>query len=223
MSNMRTIRVTGKGRLKLKPDTARITLSLEGIYPEYDEALRKSSEASEDVKSLLSGFGFERSSLKTLKFSVDTEYESYMKNSSYKKRFIGYKFSHIMKLEFGLDNELMGKLMYALAHCEARPEFRLSYTVKDTEAAKNELLSKAVKDAKNKAFALTEAAAVALKNIQSIDYSWGEINLEVEPFKQIFYGNKFIGNQVNGASYDMDIEPEYIEAEDTVTLIWEIE
>lgn len=220
---MRTIRVTGKGRLKLKPDTARITLSLEGTYPEYDEALRKSSEASEDVKSLLSGFGFERSSLKTLKFSVDTEYESYMKNSSYKKRFIGYKFSHIMKLEFGLDNELMGKLMYALAHCEAKPEFRLSYTVKDTEAAKNELLSKAVKDAKNKAFALTEAAAVALKNIQSIDYSWGEINLEVEPFKQIFYGNKFIGNQVNGASYDMDIEPEDIEAEDTVTLIWEIE
>lgn len=223
MSNMRTIRVTGKGRLKLKPDTARITLSLEGTYPEYDEALRKSSEASEDVKSLLSGFGFERSSLKTLKFSVDTEYESYMKNISYKKRFIGYKFSHIMKLEFGLDNELMGKLMYALAHCEANPEFRLSYTVKDTETAKNELLSKAVKDAKNKAFALTEAAAVALKNIQSIDYSWGEINLEVEPFKQIFYGNKFIGNQVNGASYDMDIEPEDIEAEDTVTLIWEIE
>lgn len=37
MSNMRTIRVTGKGQIKVKPDTTRITMSLEGIYPEYRE------------------------------------------------------------------------------------------------------------------------------------------------------------------------------------------
>ena len=34
MSNMRTIRVTGKGQIKVKPDTTRIAMSLEGIYPE---------------------------------------------------------------------------------------------------------------------------------------------------------------------------------------------
>ena len=28
MSNMRTIRVTGKGQIKVKPDTTRITMSL---------------------------------------------------------------------------------------------------------------------------------------------------------------------------------------------------
>lgn len=35
MSNMRTIRVTDKGQIKVKPDTTRIAMSLEGIYPEY--------------------------------------------------------------------------------------------------------------------------------------------------------------------------------------------
>ena len=43
MSNMRTIRVTGKGRLKVRPDTTRITISLEGTWPEYGETLRHSS------------------------------------------------------------------------------------------------------------------------------------------------------------------------------------
>ena len=72
---MRTIRVTGKGRIKVKPDMTRITLSLEGIYPEYGETLRRSSQDTERLKDLLAGFGFERTDLKTLNFSVDTEYE----------------------------------------------------------------------------------------------------------------------------------------------------
>lgn len=77
MSNMRTIRVTGKGQIKVKPDMTRITLSLEGTYPEYSEALRNSSLDTEHLKDVLSAFGFERSDLKTLNFNVETEYESY--------------------------------------------------------------------------------------------------------------------------------------------------
>ena len=75
MSNMRTIRVTGKGQIKVKPDMTRITISLEGTYPDYGETLRKSSEDTESLKDLLARFGFERSDLKTLSFRVDTEYE----------------------------------------------------------------------------------------------------------------------------------------------------
>ena len=37
MSTNRTIRITGKGQLKVKPDTTRITITLEGVYPEYSD------------------------------------------------------------------------------------------------------------------------------------------------------------------------------------------
>ena len=74
---MRTIRVTGKGQIKVHPDMTRITLSLEGTCPEYGEALRHSSEDTEQLKDVLSTFGFEHTDLKTLNFSVDTQYESY--------------------------------------------------------------------------------------------------------------------------------------------------
>lgn len=61
---MRTIRVTGKGQIKLKPDMTRISITLEGTYPEYSETLQHSSEDTEAIKDLLTEYGFERSDLK---------------------------------------------------------------------------------------------------------------------------------------------------------------
>ena len=55
------------------------------------------------------------------------------------------KFHHVMKVEFLTDNDRLGKVLYALANCPVKPEFRLSYTVNDPEAAKIELLAKAVR------------------------------------------------------------------------------
>ena len=219
MDNMRTIRVTGKGQIKVKPDLTRITLTLEEICPEYAEALKRSSLQTEHLAELLAGFGFDRSDLKTLNFSVDTEYENYKEKGAYKQRLIGYRFHHLMKIEFDSDNECLGRILYALANCEIRPEFRLSYTVKYPEAAKNELLGKAVTDAKAKAAVLSQAAGVSLKDIQSIDYSWGQINFEVEPMNQMLMAKSMADE---AGSYDMDIEPDDIEVSDTVTVIWEI-
>lgn len=219
---MRTIRVTGKGQIKVKPDMTRITITLTGLYKEYGETLRRSSVDTEVLKDVLSGFGFERSDLKTLNFSVDTEYESYRdKNNNYKQRFVGYRFNHIMKLEFESDNDRLGKILYALANCKVKPEFRISYTVKDPEATKNLLLGKAVTDAKEKATVLTQAGGVSLKDIQSIDYSWGEIDFEYRPIRGAVLTECCEAPMAK--SYDLDIEPDDIEVSDTVTVVWEIE
>ena len=222
MSNMRTIRVTGKGQIKVHPDMTRITITLEGMYKEYGETLKHSSEDTEMLKDILSAFGFERSDLKTLNFSVDTEYESYKEKGTYRQRLTGYRFRHLMKLEFESDNERLGKILFALAGCPLHPEFRLGYTVKDPEAAKNMLLGKAVTDAKAKAEVLTCASGVTLKDIQNIDYSWGEINFEVSPMRGNMLMEECMAPMASEDSYDLDIEPDDIEVSDTVTVIWEI-
>ena len=217
---MRTIRVTGKGQLRLRPDTTRITMTLEGLYKEYGETLRRSSGDTEELQRVVSGFGFERSDLKTLQFSVDTEYESYRdKNNDWKQRFAGYRFRHTLKLEFPSDNERLGKLLYALANCAVKPEFRLSYTVSDPEAAKIMLLAKAVSDAKEKAAVLAQSGGVKLLDIQSIDYSWGEIDFEVRPMERVMMD---AAPAMAKGSYDLDIEPDDIDVSDTVTVVWEI-
>ena len=220
---MRTIRVTGRGQIALKPDRTRITMTLEGKYKEYSETLRHSSEDTEELKDLLSGFGFERSDLKTLNFGVSEEYESYQdRNGKYRSRFVGYRFHHVLKVEFPSDNDRLGRVLYALAECRIRPEFHLSYTVGDPEAAKNLLLEKAVADAKDKAAALTRGAGVELRDIQSIDYSWGVINLEVRPMDRAVLMDKAIAAPMAAESIDLDIEPDDIRVSDTVTVVWEI-
>jgi hypothetical protein len=53
---MRTIRVTGKGKIRIKPNMTRITMVLEGIYKEYAETLRCSSLDTDEIKELLSQY-----------------------------------------------------------------------------------------------------------------------------------------------------------------------
>ena len=221
MENKRTVRVTGKGRLKLRPDMTRITITLEKTFREYDETLRKSSESTGQLRELISECGFKGSDLKTLDFSIDTEYKSYTEHGEYKQRFAGYKFRHIMKIEFDSDNVLLGRILSALAGCGLHPEFRISYTVKDTEAAKSRLLGNAVKDAGKKAAVLAEAADVALMEILSVDYSWGEIEFETCPMDRLAAGGYLASSAVESCS--LDIEPDDIDVSDTVTVIWEIQ
>ena len=216
---MRTIKVTGRGRLKLRPDMTVVTMSLSGGSPDYAETMRRSSEDTEALRELLTGFGFDRAELKTLSFQVDTEYESYQEEGVYKQRFAGYRFYHTLKLEFPSDNERLGRMLYALARCPVQPEIQLSYTVRDKEAAKNALLAGAVADAKAKAAVLAGSADMTLKELQSIDYSWGELNLEVRPMNR---GAMMAKSAAPEAAYDLNIEPDDVEVTDTVTLIWEI-
>lgn len=219
---MRTIKVTGKGNLKVKPDMTRVTITLEGVYPEYEETLRKSAQDTECLKEVLGKLGFAKTDLKTLSFHVDTKQENYRdKNNEWKQRFVGYEFHHIMKLEFGSDNALLGKVLFALANAPVRPEFRLSYTVKDKEKTKNELLGRAVADAKEKAAVLAQAAGVTLNNLMSIDYSWGELDIEVRPMNRAVFAARGAAS-AKEESYDMDIEPDDIDISDTVTMVWEI-
>ncbi|WP_022770419.1 SIMPL domain-containing protein [Butyrivibrio sp. NC2007] len=222
MTNERIIKVTGKGNLKIKPDMTRITITLEGQNKEYDKTLAQSSRDTEALKDILEKQGLDRTAVKTLMFNIDTKYEGYQAwDKSWKERFVGYEFKHVVKVEFDSDNKRLGRILYALANAkDIHPDFRLSYTVKDPEASKNQLLGKAVADAKAKAEVLTQAAGVSLKDIKNIDYSWGEIQFEYAPMNRNMFCNKVMAD--GAGAFDMDIEPDDISVSDTVTVVWEI-
>ena len=215
------IRVTGKGKLSVKPDTIRLMLTLEDTRETYADTLEQSTMQVELLKSCFEKLGFARTDLKTLNFNVDTEYESYQdKNRNWKRKFVGYKFVHSMKIEFEADNKRLGQVLYALAHAPVCPEFRINYTIKDVESAKNQLLGKAVADSKEKARVLTEAAGVKLGEIVNIDYSWGEIEFVSQPMNK----NLMLEEDccMPGGTYYIDIEVDDIDVTDTVTVVWQI-
>ena len=222
MKSMKTIRVTGKGQIRVHPDMTRITIELEGVCKEYADSLARSAKDTEKLKTVLSAFGFQRTDLKTLSFDIDTEYESYRgANGDYGQKLKGYRFRHVLKVEFESDNDRLGKILFALAACDLKPEFRISYTVKDPEAVKNTLLGKAVTDAREKAVVLTQAAGIALKDIQTIHYSWGRIDFEARPMEDTICSDGLRASKMC-PSMALDMEPENVDVSDTVTVVWAI-
>ena len=220
----RTIKVTGKGKISVKPDTIRLYITQEDTLKEYESAIMESADKKGNLNGILQRLGFEKTDLKTLYFNIDTVYESYQaKDHSWKRRFVGYKYTHRMKLEFMSDNELLGRVLFAIAHCPGKPEFSIEYTTSDPEAAKNELLAKAIEDSKSKAAVLSKAAGVELGVIQTIDYSWGEIDFVTRPMNEMMLRECCAAPMADESdSYKFDIEADDIDITDTVTVVWEI-
>lgn len=218
----RTIKVTGKGKISVKPDMIRLIITLTNIERTYEGAITESANKKGSLNSALVKLGFKKEELKTLYFNIGTEYESYQESDkSWKRRLIGYEYTHKMKLEFPSDNEMLGKVLLALAQCPGHPEFTIQYTISDPEAAKNELLAKAIEDSKVKANVLSTAAGVSLKDIVTIDYSWGEIDFVTRPVNELML-RECCAEPVREKGIDLDIEADDIDVTDTVTVIWSI-
>lgn len=218
----RTIKVTGKGTLSVKPDFVRLLLTITGGKESYEETMKESAEQTEKLAECLCGLGLERSELRTLSFDVDSKYETYQDGSNnWKQRFIGYQYTHEMKIEFPEDKEFLGKALYALAHSEANPEFHVVYIVKNAKLAKNELLGRAVSDSKRKAKVLAKAAGVQLGEVVNIDYSWEEEELIARPMARSLRPN-MLAETAEAGSYDINISPDDITITDVVTVIWAI-
>ena len=218
----RMIKVTGKGSISVRPDTTRVMITLNEVFPSYEKTVEESTKRKTALTKDLEGLGFEKSDLKTMDFNVDPEYESYQdKEGIWQRKLVGFRYYHTMKLEFPIDNELLGKLFYVLAHCPGTPEFRVMYLLADPEPVKNQLLGKAVADAKEKAAILADAAGVCLGEIVTIDYSWGEVEFVSREY-DFRMENAALKSSVDGDSYDIDIESDDIRTSDTVTVVWGI-
>lgn len=186
----KTMKITGKGKISVKPDRIRLNMTMKESYKEYEVTLNQSSDTTKILKDLFVSFGFQKDDLKTNSFDIDTKYESYKsKDQSWKKRLIGYTYTHHMLIEFDTDNKKLGEILYALAHSVITPEISIEYTVSDPEKYKDELLKNAIEDSKHKAKVLAHAADVELGDIVSIDYSWGEINFVSEPIQNFAFAS----------------------------------
>ena len=218
----RTIRVTGKGTISVRPDTIQLNISTAGVCKEYEKALEQGAKNTGLLRESISKAGLDPKDLKTTNFAVQTEYEHYEdRNDNWKRRFVGYKFVHSLYIRFDNDNALLGKVLYQLSKCRADAEISISYTVRDAEPVRNELLAKAVADSKKKAMILTKAAEVKLGDVENIDYSWGR----VEVYSENIHLARFEGLTMDSnadESFDINTEADDIHLEDTVTVVWRI-
>lgn len=217
--NERTITVKGVGSVSKKPDLIVVTMNLETTENDYRKTMLKASDELEKIKNAAASAGHQKDKVKTASFNIDSHYESERDdNGNWKQVFAGYKCRHALKLEFDLDMELLGKTLGAISSSKVEPRLKIAFSLKDTAAVSAELLENAVKNAREKASVLAKASGVNLGEIISIDYNWGELYLN----SNTEYADNLRCFSACADEVSVDIEPEDINANDSVTVVWSI-
>ena len=216
----RTITVKGTGNVSLKPDTTIVTMTLKAKDKNYEKAMNDAAGIFDNLKSAVRDCGFDEKELKTTSFNVYTEYDSVQDaRGNYKSVFSGYCCVNTVKLSFDFDTKRLSKVLSAVASCIAEPDLNIQFTVKDKDAAADELLKSAAENARHKAEILTAASGVKLGQLVAVNYSWGEIDVysrtECAMDRNCYKAKA-------ASTMDMCFEPEDIELDDTVTFVWEI-
>lgn len=214
----RRITVKGTGNVSIRPDLIILTMVLQSKHLKYERTLEEAARSAEAIGEAVHSAGFKKEDLKTASLNIRAEYESYHdEDSNYRTRFTGYVFEQNLKLEFAFDQAVLSGVLEAIAGASVTPHLDIRFTVKDQESMKEELLKRAAVSARRKAEILTQSAGVVLGDLISIDYSWKDW----DPYSRTSFGieEKVMAQRAVPA---MDIEPENIEASDTVTFIWEI-
>ena len=161
MAEERTIRVTGRGELRVKPDTVRLTLTIGRTEPDFAAAVDAAEKASAAAVAALAEAGAAEKDVRVLSLRTEPHYETIAdENGVRTRKFAGYSAVRRIRAELGTDPAALGRALTLLAACGAAPEIATEYTRKDEDALRGELLALAVKDAKRRAKAIAKAAGV---------------------------------------------------------------
>ena len=223
MSKMKTMKVIGKSTVSAAPTLMALSLEISADTKTFEAASLRSTQDTETFKDIVEGLGFKRSDLKTVRLDIETRNESYRdSNGDYRSRFAGYKYEHAMYLEFPQDGKRLGQILSALIASKIEFEFRVKYTMKNSEkeAYREELITKAVADATAKANMLAQASKVKLGDIIDINYTGGYHG----DFEYDFMDSDSLddGYSLKCASPNIEysVDAKNIELRDQVHMVW---
>lgn len=213
----RTITVKGRGHAVTAPDCIRLSFSLSTLRKKYADMLREASDKLNALYTVCAAEGIEQNEIKTLSFRTDTQYR-YVKSEDGNSRsvFDGYTCHQRLSLLLPIDNNLLNRLLSAIAKADSDPNINIDFTVRDPEPFRTALLESAARDARTKAGILCAASGVRLGELTAIDYSWGEIDLRAN------FEYSCMPMACKSESFHAPMTPEDITFDDTVTFVWEI-
>lgn len=205
-----TIRVRGSAKVSGVPDWVAISFSINSQNYEYGKCMEQLAMQTGNLREELTSVGLEKESLKTLQFNIDTNFERVKERYVFK----GYSASHDLRVEFPFEKEYLNKVLHVLSYTKSKASFIISFEVKDPEPLKQKAITEAVKNSREKAQLLAEAAGVNLGEIMQIDYSWSEIHFHPS------LGIREMATPMTSPDYDFT--PEDVNISESVTVIWSI-
>ena len=217
MEAEKLITVTGRGNIHIVPDVTRIEIKIKSIFQSYEIAYQMAEANLKDIGEIMTRCGLPKSLPKTKFFAINKHYHDVYNKGHYtgEEVFDGYNLDQQIKIDLGMDNALLTKVVRGLGENLTGVEINIGYTVKDPRPHQLKMLERAVKDATEKAKIMASAAGCALGLVKSIDYSEHEIH--------IYSQARNIGCAEEAAECletSLDITPEDLVGGEDVTVTW---
>lgn len=210
----RTMRVQGKGKASAPPDLVTLHFDVSGWDGEYGPAIEVLNERVDSLRGEMIGLGIARDQLKTARFRVNPTYEKVSRLGVEQRRLNGYTASHSVRLELPMEEGRLNAVLAAVTQSVSEPSISIAFEVDDTSGLRQRALEAAVAEATRNAETLAEASGVRLGTIQSLEYGWAEVRVTTTR-----YALEPPAPAVQAAP---DIEPEEVEASESVTMTWQI-
>lgn len=211
------ITVTGKGYIHAKPDVTRLELTLQSLHDTYEEAYVQTKSNTEKLNKVMTEVALDITLPKTIRLDIDKKTQlEYDKFGNYKsEKFVGFMLDHKVKLDLGMDNVLLNKVVKLIGKSLKQAEINIGYTVRDSRPSQLKMLERAVKDAKEKATIMANACDCKLGLVKEINYSVQELHIYSQ------------ARQIHGADEaiccneeSLDITPDDLAVSDEVTVVW---
>lgn len=214
-ASRRTLTVTGRGTASADADLVVLRFSVAGRDPSYAASVGKLNRRVEALRADLEASDVQRDRLRTISFDVrpDTRYD----RERDEEIFLAYVASHRLRLELPFDQDVLDGVLTSVARSASEAAVTVSFEVSDREALRRAAMRAAVADALESARVFAEAAGTKLGEMVRIDYSHVEVRT-----RRLTYE---LAESVPVFAASMpapDVRPQALDAQEGVTVVWEV-
>lgn len=163
----RYLTVGGEGKVYTIPDIATVDISIVNTGNEKSDIptmIRKNTEKMNNLIDYLKNLGIDEKDIKTTQYNLTPRYNW----TEYRGQiFIGYKITNTILVKIR-DFTKIGDALDGAAKEEASSIGNISFTIEDTEKAKQEARAKAIEQAKEKAQSMIKGTGLKLGKVLNI-------------------------------------------------------
>lgn len=174
-SQMRLISVTGEAITQVRPDMATLSFGVETNASTALEAQQANSTIMNQVVEALAGAGIAREDIQTSGYSLFPVYEWRDDKPVQKQVLTGYRCSNTVVVKVR-NLERIGQIIDRAASAGATNIGGIAFDLQNPDPLKNELLARAVSDARSKAEILARAAGVVITGVYRISDGWAAVD-----------------------------------------------
>ena len=167
----RVISVTGEYTIYVKPDVARVSFGVETNALTAQEAQSSNSLVMNKVISELLAQGISREDVQTSNFSLYPVYETQENVRFSQQVLVGYRCNNTVTVRIKYLGKI-GQIIDVTVKAGATNVGGISFGVLDSKKYEDQVLAKAVENARHKAEVMAKAAGVTIKDVINMSDGW---------------------------------------------------